>query len=104
MYPNFILLLIKSSNVLFIARGDASRVVNVVLNIVVKTAIVMIKLLDSPKFFVYNLISCNENMSPELLNCSPEPNITSEPKNKNATPKTTVPKYPILKSNIVDFL
>ena len=54
----------KSSLVFAIARGEASKHVSVVLNMVVKAAKAIIKKAPLPRFVVYKSISCFENVTP----------------------------------------
>ena len=90
MYPLLKLLLNNSWEVLCIALGEASKVVIVVLNIVVKAAIAINMYENSPKFLVYNLISWEAKTPPLLEKVSPDLYITKAPKRTKQIPKKSV--------------
>ena len=52
---------VSKSKAFVIALGDASNVVMVVLNIVVKAAAAMKIYISCPKFLVYSVMSCSSN-------------------------------------------
>ena len=94
-------LFVSSSTVRVMALGDASNMVSVVLNIVVKHAIPITTYIESPIVFVYKFMSWPANVLALLLKFSSEPYITNAPKATKQIPKNNVPRYPMLKSRIL---
>ena len=101
LYP-LIFLWFNNFSVWLIVRGDASKHVIVVLNIVVNAATDIKILTFSPRLAVYNLISWLANSDPLFENVSPDPNITKAPRATKHNPRNTVEMYPTLKSNNAD--
>jgi len=103
-YDFFMVFFERIETVALKALGDASKVVSVVLNIVVKAAIAIIRYVQSPITFVYNPMSCCAKPPALELKFSPVSYIIKTPNDRKHSPKMMVKMYPILKSVILFFV